>query len=448
MKIAQLEADLNAKQRELAALVENTLRAAESEVVKPATATEPAVVGRFLTAEEKARIKAVQDECAAIKGRIAQAQGDASLVAEIERMTAGIARPPSNGGGTPTRSDRRSIGQQFVADANVRAFLAAGGHRQMGQWTSPTVDAAHWRTLEMMGTTLTEDPASGGALVPPQYLPSLVSLAMRRPVVADLASPGTATSNLIQYMKEKTFTNAADAVKEGALKPESTLVFENASAPVRKIAHWIPVSEEMLEDSDQVASIIDARLRWGVEMKEEDELLNGSGIDPHIHGYLQLPGLAPGVPLGTDTIADAMLKQITAIATTALVMPDGFVMNPNDWLTVQIAKNAQGNYMGAGPWAAPQAPMLWGLSGVVTPAEPAGVGLVGAFRSMSQVFRKGGIRVEASNSHQDFFVKNLVAIRAEERLALAVYREGAFGIVSGLVAGGGGVGRTPNGRTD
>jgi HK97 family phage major capsid protein len=76
--------------------------------------------------------------------------------------------------------------------------------------------------------------------------------------------------------------------------------------------------------------------------------------------------------------------------------------------------------------------MLWGLPVAVTPAMTAGTALVGAYASAAQVFRKGGIRVEASNSHQDFFIKNLVAIRAEERLALAVYRPGAFGEVTGL----------------
>jgi HK97 family phage major capsid protein len=188
----------------------------------------------------------------------------------------------------------------------------------------------------------------------------------------------------------------------------------------------------MLEDAPATASVIDARLRWGVEIKEEDELLNGGGADPHILGYNMLPGLAPAVPMGTDTIADAILRQMTAIATTQLIMPDGFVINPSDWLNVQIAKNQQGNYLGSGPWAAAQQPMLWGISGVVTPAQAAAIALVGAFRSSSQVFRRSGISVEASNSHADFFIKNLVAIRAEERLALAVYREGAFGQVTGL----------------
>ena len=114
------------------------------------------------------------------------------------------------------------------------------------------------------------------------------------------------------------------------------------------------------------------------------------------------------------------------------LMPDGHVMNPINWQTIQLMKDSSGAYMGGGPFMSPPVPRLWGLPVVVTPTIAAGLGLVGAFRSAAQVFRKGGIRVEASNSHDDYFIRNLVAIRAEERLALAVYRPGAFGTVTGL----------------
>jgi HK97 family phage major capsid protein len=129
---------------------------------------------------------------------------------------------------------------------------------------------------------------------------------------------------------------------------------------------------------------------------------------------------------------DAIARQIAAIATTSFIYPDGIVMNPTNWFTVQTSKDANGQYFGAGPFAPMQAATMWGLPVAPTPSIVANTALVGAFGSMSQVFRKGGIRVEASNSHQDFFIKNLVAIRAEERLALAVYRPASFGKVTGL----------------
>jgi HK97 family phage major capsid protein len=108
-------------------------------------------------------------------------------------------------------------------------------------------------------------------------------------------------------------------------------------------------------------------------------------------------------------------------------------MNPADWLTVQLAKLADGSYAsGASPLATPVTPTLWGLPVALSVAQAAGTALVGAFRTASQLFDRQKIRVDISNSHADFFVKNLVAIRCEERLALATYREAAFGQVTGL----------------
>jgi len=411
MKLAQLEADFKAKQTEAKDLVQATLRAAEAE-------------DRAMTAEENAKCQAKLDELKGIKARIDGMQSDANLMAAVSDLTAGVRSTPATAGDGPAARRLGSLGHQFVSDPAYRAFIASHGHRRTGNWTSPSV--------ELYGATLTGDPASGGALVPPDRQPGIVALPTRRTVVADLIAPGTTTSNLVEYVREKSFVNAANAVAEGAAKPESTLTFEPASAPVRKIAHWIPVTEEMLSDYSQTQSIIDARLRLGLALEEEDQLLNGSGIAPHLLGFLALPGLTPALPKGADTTADAMFKQMTIIATNTFIMPDGFVMNPADWAEVQLAKNSQGNYLGSGPWATPQTPTLWGINGAITPVMVNGTTLVGGFMQASQIFRNGGVKVESSNSHQDFFVKNLVAIRAEERLALAVYREAAFGTVTGI----------------
>jgi HK97 family phage major capsid protein len=435
MTIAQLEANLRAKKAEAKTLIEATMRAAQDHVVTPATATAAAVTGRLWTDEEKGKIQALLTEAKDLQARIDQTRGQDTMVAEFERLTAGML----NEGAAGQNGDRggaargRSLGQQFIADATFQKFIKGQGHRQSGAWTSPAVEVfGDGGPLTMHATTLDTSVGSGGPLIQPDVQPGFVPLMQRRLVVADLIAPGTTMGNLIQYMKEKTFTNAAASVAEAGVKPESTLVFEAATSPVQKIAHWIPVTDEMLEDFAQTQSIIDARLRLGVDLTEEDQLLNGNGTPPQLRGLMNLVGLAAAVARGADTNMDAIFKQVSAIATNALITPDGFVMNPANWLTIQLAKNAQGNYLGSGPWAPAQAPTLWGLPGAITPAIVANTALVGAYRSSAQIFRKGGVRVEATNSHSDFFVKNLTAIRAEERLALAVYRDAAFGKVTGL----------------
>ena len=147
--------------------------------------------------------------------------------------------------------------------------------------------------------------------------------------MADLIAPGTTDSNLVTYMKETTFTNAADTVAEGAAKPESTLIFDAVSDPVRKIATWLPVTEEMLEDVPALRSYLDARLRLGVQLAEDDQLLNGRVVAPDIIGFLARTGLAASiargrrVERGRDPAADRRhLQRRPGLAA------DGIVMNP------------------------------------------------------------------------------------------------------------------------
>jgi len=428
MKTAQLEADLAAVSARATALINDIGHRCDAHVTTNSDGS--TTTGRPMTAEEKEQINAVLAEGAAIKTKLEVLRGDADLRGRVEALS-GSARASASGIVVPT--DHRTIGQQFTQNAEFQNFIKHGGHRRNGAWASPPVDCL----LPMRATTLTEDPASGGKLLTPQYLPGIQPILFKRLVVADLMASGQAASNSIVYMVETTFTNAAAPVAEGATKPESALVFDQKTDPVSKIAHWLPVTEELLEDVPAIQSYIDARLTLGVQLAEEDQLLNGNGTPPNLMGIMNRPGLAAAVARNAgatppETNADAILRQITAIATSAFVYPDGVVMNPANWFTVATSKDTNGHYFGGGPFSSLPTASIWGTPVALTPSIVANTALVGAFGTMSQVFRKGGIRIEASNSHQDFFIKNLVAIRAEERLALAVYRPGAFGKVTGL----------------
>lgn len=423
MKLAQLEADLRTKKLAAKDLLEKTMRAANDAVVAAATATTPEVRGRAMTDDEKAAVQALLDDAKSVQSRIDALQGDARLNAAVAQLTDGMTEQPSHNGGMQTR-DLRSMGQQFISDPAYRAFIKAGGHQQSGQWSSPSV--------ELQATLLDTSSGSGGPLIQPDYRPGVLPLLFRRLVVADLIASGTTDSNAIIYMKELAATNAAAPVAEGIAKPESALSFIQATDPVTKIATWLPVTSEMLEDFSAIQSLIDARLRLFISLAEEDGLLNGSGTLPAMRGIMNRAGLTAAQVRGADSNADAIFKQITTIATTVFIQPDGFVMNPANWQTIQLTKNAAGNYLGSGPWAPAQPATLWGLPGAITPAIVANTALVGAFATCAQFFRKGGVKVLMSNSHSTFFVENKVAILAEERGALAVYREAAFGKVTGL----------------
>lgn len=425
MNIAALERDFETKKSAAASALERAMKAAQAHEERDDAGT-VIKTGRPFTDDEKKGVQALIDEARAIQVAIDRAKGDSALASQIDAL--GLTRPASTGRGVAT--PRQTLGEQFIASEAWEYLKRTRGSRGTS-WITPSVEL----TPPPLHSTLLSE-TGPPALSFPDYRPGIVTMQTPRPVVADLIASGTTDGSVVVYMREDTFTNAADSVAEGAAKPESALGLSQASDPVRKIAHWLPVTEEMLEDAAQIRSYIDARLRLGVMLAEEDQLLNGTTTPPDIVGIRNRTGLTPAYPVSVgppvESNMDAIFKQAMAIFNASMLMPDGVVLNPLNWQTIQLAKDTAGRYYGAGPFAAPPAGNLWGMTTVTTPKMPAGVGLVGAFMQAAQVFRKGGIRVEASNSHADYFVKNIVAIRAEERLALAVYRPSAFGEVTGL----------------
>ena len=203
----------------------------------------------------------------------------------------------------------------------------------------------------------------------------------------------------------------------GQPRPESTSTFDAVSDPVRKIAHYIPVVEEMFEDVPALRTYLDARMRLGVDLELDDQLLNGSGTAPDIEGLLARSGLTTAVTRsGSATNADAILDQLVAVENATNVPPTGVIMNAENWRTVLKSKDGNRRYYGGGPLASPARPTIWGLPVAITSAIAAGTALV-VTRSAAIVFYKGFFRVESSNAHQDFFVRNLVAVRAVSQSA-------------------------------
>lgn len=314
-----------------------------------------------------------------------------------------------------------SLGKQFVESAQYKGLRDRG--LQGGSWSTGAIPM-EYKTL------LDTSSGSGGTLIQPDVSPGILPLLFQRLTVADLMPSGNTDSNTVRYLKETTATNAADTVAEGAAKPESAFVFDDIDESVRKIATFLPVTDEMLEDYSQIMSYLDGRLRLFIQITEEDQLLNGSITPPDIVGILNRTNVQSQAK-GTDTDVDAIFKAMTKVR-NQFVEPDGLVINPADWQDVRLLKDANDQYYGGGPFGPQYGENLWGMRVVVTTAIAAGTALVGAFRTAAQIFRKSGITVEASNGYSDYFVKNKTAIRAEERLALAVYRPAAFCTVTGI----------------
>lgn len=326
-----------------------------------------------------------------------------------------------------------TIGEQFIGSKEF------GSARKGARFSTGQVE------LKAVDDYLGEVNSGGGGagLVWPDERPSqVVGMLFRRLLVRQLFSQGTVNSSSIMYPKESSVTNSAAAVSEGGAKPASELNLTQVTESVRKIATTLKVSDEMLEDVAAIRSYVDGRLQLFVRLTEEDQLLNGNGTAPNLTGLLNRAGLQDAVTANGETSpvssVDAIYTQMTNIRTDSFLEPDAVIIHPSDWKDIRLSKDGNDQYYGGGPFGGAYGnggfagDSLWGLPVVITPAVSSGTAVVGAFRAGGQVLQRSGLTVEATNSNEDDFINNLVAIRAEERLALAVYRPGAFGTVTGL----------------
>ena len=393
-----------------------------------------AAEGRGMNEDEDKRVKGFLSQVDVLKEQRKEIEAAIKTRNRVRQIGETIEIDEDARSGKSDQPRFRSIGEAFVESDGYKRVKGEGFQ---GRWSTGSID------LEFK-TLLSESAGSGGKLVVPQYEPGILPTLFQRLSVADLMASGTTDSNTINYMIESTVTNAAAAVAEGASKPESTLVFDMTTETVKKIATFLPVTEEMLEDVAGIQSYINARLSLFVKIQEENSLLNGAGGNDLTGLISRIPannkGLRSSAASATD--ADHIFRAISRVRESFLE-PDGMIVHPNDWEGMVAAKDTTGNYLGGGPWvgqpngaglsAASQSPLgspatLWGLRVVVTTAAAEAKPIIGAFATGAQVYRKGGLSVDASNSHSTFFQENKVAIRAEERLALAVYRPSAFAI--------------------
>ncbi|MDW9759198.1 phage major capsid protein [Sinorhizobium meliloti] len=331
----------------------------------------------------------------------------------LTEQVADIEQKLARGGGTKTTPEK-TIGEQFVEDQGVKDWAQS----------SPSKGKADVRFKATITSATTDTAGAAGAAVETTRLPGILALPQRRLTVRDLISPGRMDGNALEYVRETGFTNSAAPVAETAAKPESDLKFDLVTTSAKVIAHWMKASRQILDDFSQLRSIIDQRLLYGLAYVEEGQLLNGDGTGQNLHGIIPqatayAAAFTPDAPTAIDTLRLAQLQ-----AALAEYPATGHVMHPTDWARIELEKDTTGRYIIGNPQGM-IGPTLWGLPVVATQAIAVDKFLTGAFRLGAQLFDRWDARVETGFVNDDF-IKNLVTILAEERLALAVYRPEAF----------------------
>jgi HK97 family phage major capsid protein len=249
-------------------------------------------------------------------------------------------------------------------------------------------------------------------------------------VIADLIPQGRTSRSGVTYMEETTTTNAATAVAEGTDKPESTLAFTERTAAVRKIATVLPITDELLEDEPAMQDYVEQRLRVFLGIVEETQLASGNGVAPNLLGLMLQP-LAQTQAKGADPTPDAIYKGMTLIQINSFLDPSGVVIHPTDWQDIRLLRTVDGIYIWGSP-ADPGPERIWGLPVVKTTAATLNTAIVAAFDTAMQIFRRNEVSFAISDSHNDFFIKNQLMLRVEERLAFPVYRPNAICLITGI----------------
>lgn len=329
-------------------------------------------------------------------------------IAALEQMVATIKESQ------PGQAKIKTAGNRFTSDDKVKEALKEG-HNFKGRV----------RAMVNTITELTSGDGGAGDLIVPQRLQGIITPNNRRLRIRDLLLKGRTVSNAIEYAKETSFTNAAAPVAETAAKPQSSLAFELLSAPVRTLAHWIRASKQVLDDVPQLETYIDTRLRYGLALVEEAQLLAGDGTGQNILGLIPqaTPFDTARLRVG-DTRIDVIRRAMTQLRLTEY-FASAVVLHPDDWEEIELTKDTTEDYI----WANPQSlrpPTLWGLPVLDSTSLSPGEFLVGAFDVAAQLWDREDANVEISTEDADNFTHNLVTIRAEERLALTVYRDEAF----------------------
>ena len=288
-------------------------------------------------------------------------------------------------------------------------------------------------TLDIELKALFETGAGGGAGWDPfdPRTGHLEFMATRpAPHVVNVIPQTTTNFSSVKYMEETTLTNAAAETTEGNAYPESALALTEKSSEVRKIATFLPVTDEVFEDEARARSYVENRLPFLLQQRLDSQILVGSGTAPNLRGTENVSGINTQA-LGGDPIPDAIYKAMRQIRDTGFAEPSHVFIRPSKWETVRLLRTADGMYIWGNPSeAGPE--RIWGVPVIQTTAPTATKAVLGDYTNFSELAVRRGIDVQVSNSHSSYFVEGKLALRADVRVALIHYRPSAFAVVTGL----------------
>ena len=364
-----------------------------------------------------------------IRAEIEALEGMGEIRSWAEGMTAPVAQTKS---GLIVPQGNASLGEQFVNSDEFKAIAGGkAGYTMHAPFQVKGSFSSHWGRKDVYTALPSGTPSDFGT---PQR-EGIVERQKRTMRVRELFDVQQTTSNMIEYFRVSGFTNNASTVAERnnandafGVKPQSSMTVVGVQAPVRTIAHYEVAHRNVLDDEPTLRGIIDNELLYGLRLVEDDQILNGNGSGQNLTGIRETSGIqtfnwSDGV--ADDTRLDAIRRGITK-SLLAYYEPTGMIVHPNDLEDIELSKDANLNYLMVMSVSMGADARLWRLPIVSTPAITEGKVLLGSFGVGATLYDRMEGNIRVSEQHSDFFVRNAVAVLAEERIALAVKRPESF----------------------
>lgn len=386
-------------------------------------------------AEDVASYNEAMAKAGDVRDRIRIAKDDLAIIDQAKSVADEIGIPADGGILTPAR---KSLGAMIVGSPEFKALVAGfpGGH-------VPSKSRIQSNPIGVKSLFTGTSSTSAGAFVVNERTDIVETLGRKDLTIRSLVGNRRTESDTIEFVQETSHTNNAAVVAEatssaaptapgsagalvlnagGGYKPEGAWAFAIVQANVKTIAEWVPVTKRALADVAQLEGLINDELTRDVAEAEENEILNGDGTGEHFAGINNTSGIQ--TQAWTTDFITTTRKAVTKAKTVGRVTPSAWVFNPADAEALDLLKDGESRYYYGGPQSiGPRT--LWGYPVVESESQAAGTGLLGDF-SRAVIWDREQTAVTISDSHADFFIRNLVAVLAEERLAFGVTRPTAF----------------------
>lgn len=416
--------------------------------------------GRDFTDAERAEVSEAMTKAQAVKKSLEDAKADTAMRSAMQDLgdSVGLIDAEAERKARQKQATKdgqhkggAGVGEVFINSEQYADMLKSAPNGQFGEKSR-----VQSRPVGFKNLVTGADPTSGGAFRQEDYRGVLAGPEQfyRPLMLRELVTPGTTTSDQVEYARITGVSKNAATVPEAVtaepvgsgtpavtpaqagVKPQSGFTAVRVTTPVRTIANWIPLTKRALSDAAQVRTLIDNFLQVGLEEELEDQMIAGTGTGEDFEGLATVSGTQSqpavadpaGKPAGFGKLL-ALRRAKTKVRIVGRAVPNGYVIHPSDWETIEELSDNDGRFYGDGPFGAGRPGFLWGLPVIESEAATPGKPWVGDWRK-AILWDREQASITATDSHADFFVRNLIAILAELRAAFGVVQPSAFVKVS------------------